>query len=405
MEKHDTLKKRKPFLILSLVVNLGLLFTFKYLNFFTTSLNALFQATDLAVSISPLKVLLPVGISFYTFQTLSYSIDVYYGRQKAERHLGIFALYVSFFPQLVAGPIERFCRLAPQLKQKHIFRKDNLVAGLQLIIYGLFTKMVIADNLAVFVDKIYESPDAFNSLSLFTGMVFYAFQIYGDFFGYSLIAIGSAKIMGVNLIDNFQNPYLSANIREFWQRWHISLSTWFRDYLYFPLGGSRVKKFRWLMNIAVVFIVSGFWHGANYTFLIWGGLFAVFYLLSNRIFNAAQEIKKASFKGLISVCGTFVIVLFLWIFFRSPDLSTAILFIKSLLLNSGTERIYNIIPAVVWIMLCFFVISDILLYNNRIDKYLSSKSMLIRILVMAFLGFCIITFAAVDHTPFIYFQF
>jgi D-alanyl-lipoteichoic acid acyltransferase DltB (MBOAT superfamily) len=405
MEKHDTLKKRKPFLILSLVVNLGLLFTFKYLNFFTTSLNALFQATDLAVSISPLKVLLPVGISFYTFQTLSYSIDVYYGRQKAERHLGIFALYVSFFPQLVAGPIERFSRLAPQLKQKHIFRKDNLVAGLQLIIYGLFTKMVIADNLAVFVDKIYESPDAFNSLSLFTGMVFYAFQIYGDFFGYSLIAIGSAKIMGVNLIDNFQNPYLSANIREFWQRWHISLSTWFRDYLYFPLGGSRVKKFRWLMNIAVVFIVSGFWHGANYTFLIWGGLFAVFYLLSNRIFNAAQEIKKASFKGLISVCGTFVIVLFLWIFFRSPDLSTAILFIKSLLLNSGTERIYNIIPAVVWIMLCFFVISDILLYNNRIDKYLSSKSMLIRILVMAFLGFCIITFAAVDHTPFIYFQF
>jgi len=405
MEKHETRGKRKLYLILSLVVNLGLLFTFKYLNFFTTSLNGLFQATDLAVSISPLKVLLPVGISFYTFQTLSYSIDVYYGRQKAERHLGIFALYVSFFPQLVAGPIERFSRLAPQLKQNHPFKKENLVAGLQLIVYGLFTKMVIADNLAIFVDKIYESPDAFNSLSLFTVMVFYAFQIYGDFFGYSLIAIGSAKIMGVNLIDNFQNPYLSANIREFWQRWHISLSTWFRDYLYFPLGGSRVKKLRWALNIAVVFVVSGFWHGANYTFLIWGALFAVFYFLSNRIFSSTQNFRKTSLKGLVSVIGTFIIVLFLWIFIRSPDLSTAVLFLKNLFSNSGTDQIYTIVPPVVWIMLSVFVISDILLYNNRIDKWLSARSMPVRILVMAFLAFCIIVFAAVDHTPFIYFQF
>jgi alginate O-acetyltransferase complex protein AlgI len=205
---------------------------------------------------------------------LSYSIDVYNGRQKAERHFGYFALYVSYFPQLVAGPIERHHRLAPQLREKHSFKYSNLINGLRLILYGLFIKMVIADNLAVYVDQVYQSPDTYARTDILITWFFYSIQIYSDFYGYSLIAIGSALMMGVRIMDNFKTPYLARSIAEFWERWHISLSTWFRDYLYFPLGGNRRSKSRWIFNIIVVFLVSAIWHGANWTFLFWGGIFA-----------------------------------------------------------------------------------------------------------------------------------
>ena len=244
MEKLKDKNARLPFLILSLSANLGLLFFFKYYNFASENLNLLFDKIEINKELPLMKFLLPVGISFYTFQTLSYSIDVYFRRQKAERHLGYFALYVSFFPQLVAGPIERFSRLSPQLKAPHTFSYENLAKGLRLILYGLFIKMVIADNLAGLVDQIYATPQHFSSLDIITGIVFYSFQIYSDFYGYSIIAIGSAQIMGISLMDNFRTPYLAKNIAEFWQRWHISLSTWFRDYLYYPLGGNQVKKLR-----------------------------------------------------------------------------------------------------------------------------------------------------------------
>jgi len=251
MDKLPTKKAKLPLLILSLTTNLGLLFFFKYYNFATENINELLQSFSIHSQIPLMSFLLPVGISFYTFQTLSYSIDVYLGRQKAEKHLGYFALYVSFFPQLVAGPIERFSRLNPQLRAKHVFSFNNLANGLRLILYGLFIKMVIADNLSGIVDQIYAAPEKFSSLNILTGVFFYSFQIYSDFYGYSIIAIGSALIMGIKIMDNFKTPYLSKNIAEFWQRWHISLSTWFRDYLYFPMGGNRVSQKRWIINIFV----------------------------------------------------------------------------------------------------------------------------------------------------------
>ena len=275
MEKLPDRKSRLPWLLLSLGVNLGLLFFFKYANFATGNLNLLFQKVGLSNEIPMMKLLLPVGISFYTFQTLSYSIEVYFGRQKAEKHLGYFALYVSFFPQLVAGPIERYSRLAPQFRIKQHINYDNLSRGLRLILYGLFIKMVIADNISGIVDLVYAAPENFASLDILKGIFLYSFQIYSDFYGYSTIAIGSALLLGIRIMDNFKSPYLAKNISEFWQRWHISISTWFRDYLYFPLGGNRVSKQRWVLNILLVFLISGLWHGANWTFLIWGLLFGL----------------------------------------------------------------------------------------------------------------------------------
>ena len=218
MSKHKEKRKRVKFLIISLITNLGLLFSFKYFNFFAETSNMVFGYFNIYYHIPELKVLLPVGISFYTFQTLSYTIEVFQGKQKAEKHLGYFALYVAYFPQLVAGPIERYNRLAPQLRQKHDFDYNNLVNGLRLILYGLFIKMVIADNICVYVDQIYQSPENYNTLSVIIGLIFYSFQIYSDFYGYSLIAIGSALIMGIKIIDNFKTPYLAKSIDEFWQR-------------------------------------------------------------------------------------------------------------------------------------------------------------------------------------------
>ncbi|MBN2806812.1 MAG: MBOAT family protein, partial [Prolixibacteraceae bacterium] len=319
MEKRASKRSRLPFLIISLCSNLGLLFFFKYYNFASENLNLFFDALEVQYNAPFMNLLLPVGISFYTFQTLSYSIDVYFGRQKAEKHLGYFALYVSFFPQLVAGPIERFSNLTPQLKASHHFSFQNLKMGLRLILYGLFIKMVIADNLAGIVDELYTDPGKYATWDIIKGVLFYSFQIYCDFYGYSIIAIGSAKIMGINIMDNFRTPYLAKNIAEFWQRWHISLSTWFRDYLYLPLGGSRVKQIRWVLNILIVFVVSGIWHGANWTFLIWGALFGFIYLLEkgfNRLFNFTQNHRPFSPGHLLLALKTFVLVTFIWIFFR-----------------------------------------------------------------------------------------
>jgi len=408
MEKLPDKKARLPYLILSLVANLGLLFYFKYSNFVFGNANLIFQKFNILHQFSLMNYLLPVGISFYTFQTLSYSIDVYFGRQKAERHLGYFALYVSFFPQLVAGPIERFSRLNPQLRARHNFSYDNLANGLRLILYGLFIKMVIADNLSGIVDQIYAAPDKFDSLHIAIGLFFYSFQIYSDFYGYSVIAIGSALIMGIRIMDNFKTPYLARNIAEFWQRWHISLSTWFRDYLYFPLGGNRVGKYRWLINILIVFLVSGLWHGANWTFLIWGGLFGLIYLIesfTNKVFPVEKSYKAFSFTHLILAAKTFIIVTFIWIFFRSQSLSDALHLIKLLYLNIGISSASLSIPVITWLLLLLFVISDIFLYNKRFDSWVEKFNLFLRWSVYGVLIFTIIVFAGVDNFPFIYFQF
>ncbi len=408
MERQPDRKSRLPFLILSLCTNLGLLFFFKYFSFVSENLNLLFDKVEISRNIPLMHIILPVGISFYTFQTLSYSIDVFFGRQKAEKHLGYFALYVSFFPQLVAGPIERYSRLTPQLKEKHEFSYENLVNGLRLILYGLFIKMVIADNLAGIVDQVYAAPENYSSWDILTGILFYSFQIYCDFYGYSIIAIGSAQIMGIKIMDNFKTPYLAKNISEFWQRWHISLSTWFRDYLYFPLGGNRVKKSRWIINILIVFVVSGIWHGANWTFLIWGGLFGFLYLLEkgiNTVFKLKKDHKPFSLGHLFLAAKTFVLVTLIWVFFRSQTFNEAINIFT--LLFTGTDQISEIlvVPNYVWLWLIVFIVTDILLYNKRFDSWLNNLPFIARWLTYSVFIFSIIVYAGVEDYPFIYFQF
>ena len=408
MAKLPTKKSRLPYLILSLCTNLGLLFAFKYFNFFSNSLNIVFSHVDLSNQIPSINVLLPVGISFYTFQTLSYSIDVFLGKQKAEKHLGYFALYVSFFPQLVAGPIERFSRLSPQLKEKHAFTYSNLANGLRLILYGFFIKMVIADNLSGLVDQVYAAPENYSSVNILTSVFLYSFQIYSDFYGYSIIAIGSALIMGVKIMDNFKTPYLSKNIGEFWQRWHISLSTWFRDYLYFPMGGNKVAKARWIFNIFIVFIVSGLWHGANWTFIIWGALYGVIYLIEkfiNKIFGLEKEYASYSPGHLLLSLKTFILVTLIWIFFRSQSFDEAINLFSLIFKNTNIHTAKLIIPNVTWIMLIVFIISDFLLYNKRFDGWVAKFSLPLRWGIYSLLIFSIIVFAGVENFPFIYFQF
>ncbi|MCD6346221.1 MAG: MBOAT family protein [Bacteroidales bacterium] len=401
-------KARLPYLLLSLFTNLGLLFTFKYFNFFSHSLNFLFQQINLSQSVPSINVLLPVGISFYTFQTLSYSIDVFNGKQKAERHLGYFALYVAFFPQLVAGPIERFSRLTPQLKAKHQFTYDKLANGLRLILYGLFIKMVIADNISVYVDQVYSSPADYSSLNILTSVFLYSFQIYSDFYGYSIVAIGSALILGVRIMDNFKTPYLAKNIAEFWQRWHISLSTWFRDYLYYPMGGNKVAIGRWVLNIMVVFMVSGLWHGANLTFIIWGALYGVVYLIEKRlskILGLKRNADPYSIAHILLALKTFTLVSFIWIFFRSQSFLEAINIFQLILHNPNTNIIGLSIPTLTWILLLVFIISDILLYDKRFDTALEKQPMIVRWLIYGLLIFSIIVFSGVENFPFIYFQF
>ena len=331
IEAARTLRQRKAWLAVSLTANLGLLIAFKYFNFFNESVRAVFDRFDIFYGVPAFDVLLPVGISFYTFQTLSYSIDVYRGVQKAERHLGVFALYVSFFPQLVAGPIERSTRLLPQFFQHHGFSAERISSGLRLALWGFFKKVVIADRLAVYVNEVYGSPDSYGWGTLLIATYFFAFQIYCDFSGYSDIAIGTARVLGYDLMQNFQRPYFSRSIQEFWGRWHISLSTWFRDYLYVPLGGNRVARGRWYLNLFVVFVVSGLWHGAAWTFVVWGALHGA-YLVAGLATRSARDrlwtagavgSMRAKVRHLVAVLSTFHLVLLAWVFFRANSISDA----------------------------------------------------------------------------------
>lgn len=329
MGKLEDKKKRRPYLILSLAANLGLLFAFKYFNFFNDSLRAFLNTFNIFYGVPEFKVLLPVGISFYTFQTLSYTIDVYNGKKSTERHLGIFALYVSFFPQLVAGPIERSTNLLNQLWQKVEFDYDRIASGLRLIIWGLFKKMVIADNIAPFVDEVYANPTEYSGGLLTLATFLFAYQIYCDFSGYSDIAIGSARMLGIRLMRNFDQPYLAHSIEDFWRRWHISLSTWFRDYVYIPLGGNRVSTARLYLNLMIVFVVSGLWHGANWTFIVWGALHGG-YLIAWKViggrFKPNSEALSEAQRHLLrygAILLTFVLTCFAWIFFRANTVGDA----------------------------------------------------------------------------------
>lgn len=271
IEKYSDKKKKKVALIGTVIVCMGVLFFFKYFNFFSGTANALMNRMGIKQDPITFNIVLPVGISFYTFQTMSYVIDVYKGTTKAEYHFGKYAAFVSFFPQLVAGPIERSNNLLPQIRQNHIFNHDKAMQGVKLMLWGYYKKLVIADALAEYVKKVFDSPRDFTGFALVIASLFFTIQIYCDFSGYSDIAIGTAKLFGIELMKNFKSPYFSGSVREFWSRWHISLSTWFRDYVYIPLGGNRVGKIRHYINLMITFLVSGLWHGANWTFVAWGG--------------------------------------------------------------------------------------------------------------------------------------
>ena len=334
MEKAERQSTRRLLLSLSLLCNLGLLFSFKYFNFFSASLQALVDKSGLAWQMPHLNVLLPVGISFYTFQTLSYSIDVYRGERKAEHHLGIFAVYVAFFPQLVAGPIERATRFLPQFRETHVLEYGNVVSGLRLMLLGLFKKIVVADRLAIYVDNVYNNVHFHDSSTSFLlATYFFAFQIYCDFSGYSDIAIGAGRVMGFDLMTNFRTPYLSKSTAEFWRRWHISLSTWFRDYVYIPLGGSRVDLSRHCANIFIVFVVSGLWHGANWTFVIWGalhGLYQLLAILRKHLFPPGPPRLPQFLLDGLRIFVTFHLVCFGWIFFRANNLADALHVVRAI---------------------------------------------------------------------------
>ncbi len=328
---------RRLLLVISLVSNLAVLFFFKYFNFFNHNLQALFHSLHLPWAVPFSDLLLPVGISFYTFQSLSYTIDVYRGVIPIERHYGRFLLFVTFFPQLVAGPIERARNLLPQFYQQFEFDYQRITDGLRRMAWGFFKKLVIADRLAVYVNTVYNHPADFSGGPVWLATYFFAFQIYCDFSGYSDIAIGAAQVMGFTLMENFRRPYHSRSIREFWQRWHISLSTWFKDYLYIPLGGNRVGAGRRQLNMLVVFLISGLWHGANWTFIIWGALHGFYMVFSgwvaplrSRLYMWSGMVHWPRLLAAMQVVVTFHLVLFSWIFFRANSLSDALLILKKL---------------------------------------------------------------------------
>jgi alginate O-acetyltransferase complex protein AlgI len=323
-------RRRKALLGLSLVANIGILASFKYFDFFNGNLHALAELIGWHYPIENLGWLLPIGLSFHTFQSLAYTIEVYRGRQSAERHLGVFALYVLFYPQLVAGPIERPQHLLPQLHAPQTFDANRTFDGLRLMVWGLFKKMVIADRMALIVDLVYRDPQHFGAGWVIVATWLFAIQIYCDFSGYSDTAIGAARVLGMHLRVNFERPYESASVAEFWRRWHMSLSTWFRDYVYLPLGGSRVAPVTWVRNVAMVFLLSGLRHGANWTFVVWGALHGAYLVLGR--FTASVRARVAALTGLARLPAlhrlmqrviTFQLVAFAWLFFRATSMDHA----------------------------------------------------------------------------------
>jgi alginate O-acetyltransferase complex protein AlgI len=341
LEKTTNSSIRKFWFYGSIGVNLSLLGVFKYFNFFAASFQTLLLKIGFSVDIFTLNVILPIGISFYTFHGLSYVIDVFKKRIPAERNFVQYAVFVSYFPLLVAGPIERATHLLPQIKVKRIFNYNQAISGLYQILWGLFKKVVIADNCAHFANEIFNNPESYNGSTLVVGALFFTFQIYGDFSGYSDIALGTSKLFGIELLKNFAFPYFSRDIAEFWRRWHISLSSWFKDYLYIPLGGSKGGKLMQIRNTFIIFLVSGFWHGANWTFLIWGFLNALYFLpllLTNQNRTNLDIVAKnkwlPNFKEIVQMGTTFGLTVFAWIFFRSDSVSSAFAYIKGIFTKS-----------------------------------------------------------------------
>lgn len=412
--ESSSIRKKQYYLWFALVVSLIPLLYLKYANFFIDNINTITGIFGSTNSFSALNVILPVGISFFTFQALSYSLDVFYNKTKVEKNVINFSMFVAFFPQLVAGPIERSSNLLKQFRVPHYFDRAAFMAGAKLFIWGLFKKVVIADRLAIYVDRIYENPELYNSPTLAIATLFFAIQIYCDFSGYSDMAIGTARILGFKLMQNFNLPYFAKSISDFWRRWHISLSTWFSDYLYKPLGGSRVGYYRWLVNIFIVFLVSGFWHGANWTFIIWGFLHAAFYVLENWGDKVLQMLKLSKLKTSkayhgFKVLSVFVLVCYAWIYFRAASGSDAFL-ISSKLFTDWHQSLY-LGASTVSFVLCIVLIVvlgvvQVFQYKGYASLYFSESKVhpFVQLVwyVLLLMG---ISLLGISSNSFIYFQF
>jgi alginate O-acetyltransferase complex protein AlgI len=405
--KLSNKNSRKRLLVTSIVANIGILAVFKYYNFFNYNADLMLEHFNKHSVFPFLKVLLPIGLSFHTFQAMSYTIEVYRGNQAPERHFGIYALYVMFYPQLVAGPIERPQNMLWQFHKKHDYDFENLKSGLMQMAFGFFKKVVIADRLSVFVDRVYLHPKDESWLSMVIACTFYSFQIYCDFSGYSDIAIGAARTMGFNLMNNFNSPYLSKSVSEFWTRWHISLSTWFRDYLYIPLGGNRLGIQRQYLNLMIVFLLSGFWHGANWTFIIWGLVHGVFMIVAIAMRGRFKKNTDTGFlqtlRNAINVITTFGLVTLAWVFFRSPDISTAYkVFRKIFSFSSGgpVDHIMNSVEVLFSISLI-----ALLLVKEKYLLTIPTRNTFLFSAVMGLIIICCYIFGVFNDKQFIYFQF
>jgi D-alanyl-lipoteichoic acid acyltransferase DltB (MBOAT superfamily) len=408
-------KRRKSALIMSLVANIGVLSVFKYYNFFIDNFNSVLFKVSPENLLPHWDIILPIGLSFHTFQAMSYTIEVYRGNQKAERHFGIYSLYVMFYPQLVAGPIERPQNVIHQFYEKHEFSYELAKSGLRLMLWGMFKKVVIADRLSIFVNKVYGQPSDFQGLPLIVATIFFTFQIYCDFSGYSDIAIGSARMMGLDLMKNFDRPYFSKNISEFWRRWHISLSTWFRDYLYIPLGGNRVSEYRRYFNLFFVFMMSGLWHGASWHFVIWGGLHGI-YLIFGQLTKSFQD-KILSFlpskflRDFINVSITFILVAFAWIFFAAHSNADSFYVVKNIL-KSNSHSLSQIIDLIGQNDLYLIIISVAILEfvhlqqrGNHIVLDFENRPKWQRWGSYYLILMMILCFGVYNNSQFIYFQF
>ena len=413
LQKTEQQTKRKYLLWGSLFFNLGLLGFFKYYNFFIDNWIIAWETCGIPMHKSTLNIILPVGISFYTFQTLSYTIDVYRKNLKPTNDFISFASFVSFFPQLVAGPIERASNLLPQFYKKRVFNYEIAKNGIALIVWGLFKKIVIADSCAVYVNAIFEDYESKDSLTLILGAVYFAFQIYGDFSGYSDIAIGTSRLFGFDLMRNFNYPYFSRDIAEFWRRWHISLSTWFRDYLYIPIGGSRGSRLKQLRNVIIIFVVSGFWHGPNWTFVIWGLLNALYFiplLLQGKNRRNLDEIPINKFrfpnvKVLFQIVSTFMLTTVAWVFFRSETLFDAFEYLKRIVLFEEFKliRYLSIERYAIELIPILFLLIVIEWFSKEKEHPIMGKFVQVKLYIIILL---IIVFGVYSNpSDFIYFQF
>ena len=425
LEDEPDKKRKKKYLIMSLVANIGVLAVFKYYNFLNTNVTGLALMMGFKNPIPFLQMALPIGLSFHTFQAMSYTIEVYRGHQKAERHFGIYSLYVMFYPQLVAGPIERPQNMLHQFHEKKYFNYNNAVAGLRLMLWGMFKKAVIADRLAEVTDPIFNNPYGYSAASIFIASVFFSFQIYCDFSGYSDIALGSARVMGFDLMKNFDRPYSSKKISEFWRRWHISLSTWFKDYLYIPLGGNRVSPARRNFNLFIVFMVSGLWHGANWTFIIWGTLHGIYTVFANVTEHSRNKLRAAIglsrihwLDNSIQKIITFLLVTIAWIFFRANTVHDAFYMVRKLPAAAGElfaaikshALALDMQVSAGKLMMCIAVIAVMewvhrLQHKGSLNMLIQSKPRPVRWAIYYALVMAILYLGVFQNRQFIYFQF